>query len=464
MNQESSPSAAPDFSIAEGRAWRLVMGAIFLAACAVGAIFEASIRNRMIALIPPPPARKVLYWTSPHDPTKRFDGPGKDAMGMDRIPIYEGQQDERTPTIDPAIQESDYTTATVERGPLVRTLRTVSTIEYAEPLIGEVTLKVDAWLEKLYVDYEGQTVKKGDRLFDVYSPDLLTTMQNLLTVSRTARFDRALSEKTVENVRRRLRFWDVSPEEIARIERSETVPETVAFSSPFSGIVIEKKAFEGTFFPAGDLLYRIADLSKVWVYVYVYQDEIHCAYEGQPATLTVPGLPGRTFEGKVVYIYPYLEPTNRAVKVRLEYDNPDRALKPDMFAHVDLAPHRMGIGLRIARKAILDTGRRKLVYVARPGHRFQPREITTGMSLDGEMVEILSGLQEGEPIVTSSEFLIDSESRLRSLNRKFESPSPLPKEHEGMPGMETMPEMKGMKTEGPSKAGKLGSGRGGERP
>jgi RND family efflux transporter MFP subunit len=433
--------------------WRLVIGAIFLAALAAGVTFQGRIGRGLADLIPPPKdSRKVLYWISPHDPSRHVDHPGKDAMGMDLTPIHEGQEAAEVPTINPVIQESEFTSVPVERGQLVRMLRTVSTVEYAEPLIGEVTLKVDAWLEKLYVDYEGKSVRKGDRLFEVYSPDLLATMQDLIVAARYAKVARDVRNDAAgnaENVRRRLRYWDVSEAQIGHIESSKTVPETVTFTSPFSGIVIEKKAFEGTFVKAGGLLYRIADLSKVWVYVFVYQAEIDCVSEGQPAKLTLPELPGRTFEGKVIYIYPYLEPKIRAVKARLEFDNPDLALRPDMFAHVQLAPHRMGVGLKVPRAAVLDTGRRKFAYVARPEHMFEPREVTTGMSLDGDMVEILSGLAEGEAVVTSSQFLLDSESRLRSINRKFEPlPPPAPVSHEGMPGMESMPGMKGME-EGP---------------
>ncbi len=285
-------SALPDLPAASW-AWQFVAWAIFLAAFAMGLAFQRQIRRELASLIPPPEdSRKVLYWISPHDSSRRFDHPGKDAMGMDLVPIREGQTAREAPTIDPVIQEFQYTTAPVERGPLVRTLRTVSTVAYAEPLIGEVTLKVDAWLEKLYVQYEGQSVRKGDRLFDVYSPRLLATMQDLVVAvryERTAREGRQESARDTEDVRRRLRYWDVSEDQLARIARSEAVPETVAYTSRFSGIVIRKEAFEGKFVRAGGLLYRIADLSKAWVYVYVYQDEIHCVYEGQPATLTVPG-------------------------------------------------------------------------------------------------------------------------------------------------------------------------------
>ncbi len=429
--------------------WTLVFWVVFLAAGVVGMGFRTPIVGHLRGLIPPPSkGRKVLYWVSPHDPTRHFTRPGRDAMGMRLVPVYEGQRVPKTRLIDPEIQESEFTTAVVEQGPLVRTLRTVSTVEYAEPLVGEVTLKVDAWLEKLQVDYEGQLVQEGDPMLDAYSPELLSVMQDLVIAARYARESPGRGQETernLENVRRRLRYWDVSEDQIETVEKSGKVSRTVGFTSPFSGIVVEKRAFEGKFVPAGDLLYRIADLSKVWVYVYVYQDETHCVFEGQPATLSLPGLPGRTFSGKVVYIYPFLEPKIRAMKVRLEFENPELLLKPEMFAHVDLAPHEMGQGLKIPGSVVLDTGRRKLVYVVGPDDTFEPREVTTGMRLDGGMVHVLSGLKEGERLVASSQFLMDSESRLKSINRKFE---PLPRaqveESDMSPGMEGMKGMPGM--------------------
>ena len=204
------------------------------------------------------------------------------------------------------------------------------------------------------------------------------------------------TEQNVNMARQRLRFWDVTDQQIDELAQTGKVRKSLTFYSPFDGIVVEKHAFEGKFLPAGQLLYRVADLSKVWAYVFVYQNQIHCVYEGQGATLRLANLPGHTFQGKVVYIYPYLDPKNRAVKVRLEFDNPDLVLKPGMFADILLEPHKMGTGIKIPHTAILQTGERSLVYLSEPGNKFQAQEVTTGMELDGGMTAVLTGLKEGQ--------------------------------------------------------------------
>ena len=421
---------------------RFLYWGIFLVACVLGLVFQEEIGRGLGALIPPKSKGQALYWTSPHDPSFRSDHPGKDGMGMDLIPVYADQKPAKPAAIDPVLQETNFSTAPVEKKALVRTIRTVSTVAYPEPLIGDVSLKVDAWLEKLHVNYEGQFVKKGDPLFEVYAPQLVATQEAFLISLQfleAARKDpsptnRQMAEKNVQTARKRLSYWDVSEKQLDELARTKVVRKTLTFYSPFTGFVTEKKAFDGAFFPAGKLLYRIADLAKVWTYAYVYQDQIHCVYEGQKATLTIPNLPGRKFEGKVIYIYPYLEPKIRAVKVRLEFDNRDLALKPDMFTQVEFEPHQMGAGLVIPSRAVLDTGLRQLAYVALPGNRFDPREVKIGRILDGDGVEVLAGLREGEQVVTSSEFLLDSESRLRLINPAFQ-PFSLP-----MPVMPNMPE------------------------
>ncbi len=435
----------------------LIFGAIFLAAVAGGLFFRNQLVRATALLVPDPNSgREVLYWTSEHDASYRSDKPGKDGMGMDLVPVYEGQEMPAGPTvIDPAITERVYPTGLVEKGPLVRTLHTVSTIDYAEPRVGDITLKIDAWLEKLYVDHEGQPVRRGDPLFDVYSPELVSTQEEFLISLRAwqeakQQDNRTILETTESNLNaagQRLRFWDVTDEQIEELVKTGTVRKTLTFYSPFDGIVTEKQAFEGKFIRAGELLYRVADLSKVWGYVYAYQDQLHCVYEGQGATLRLPNIPGNTLQGKVVYIYPYLEPETRAVKVRLEFDNPDLLLKPGMFADVELEPHRMGVGIKAPKRAILQTGEREVVFVVLPGNKFQEREVTTGMELDGQMIEVLAGAREGERIVTEPSFLLDSESRLRAISLRF-GPAPAwsrqmgKGEHEGhqmpqgaMPGM-----------------------------
>ena len=280
--------------------------------------------------------------------------------------------------IDPVVTEMDYATVPVEKGPLVRTIHTIGTIDYVEPLVGDVTLKINGWLEKLYVDYEGQPVHRGDPMFDLYSPDLVSTQQDFLISLQALQQARetnnaevvASAQQNVSTARQRLRFWDVSDQQIDELARTGKTKKTITFYSPFEGIAVEKHAFAGKYMQAGQLLYRIADLSKVWVYVFVYQNQIHCTFEGQKATLHLANLPDREFHGKVIYIYPYLDPKNRAAKVRLEFENPDLLLKPGMYASVALEPHRMGIGIKIPQTAILQTGVRSLVYLSEPGNKF----------------------------------------------------------------------------------------------
>jgi len=344
--------------------------------------------------------------------------------------------------IQPEIQESEHTTVVVEAGPMIRSLETVSTVTFAEPLIGDVTLKMEGWMERLYVDYEGQTVTKGDPLVDVYAPDLFAAEEEFLISLKYAETagasQTADAANNVQSARVKLLYLDMTNEQIDALARKGVVQETLTYYSPFSGIVVEKKVFEGKAIPAGHLLYRIADLSKVWVNVFVYENQIHCVYEGQKATLTLSELPDRRFEGTVVFVYPYLDPKSRTIKVRLEFENPDLMLMPDMFGRVKLEPHTMGQGLSVQRTAVMQTGKRNLVYIALPDNRFEPREIRTGMVLDGGKVEVLSGLEAGERVVTSPNFLLDSESRIRLMNRKFRA-LPMPErdnaQHGTMPGM-----------------------------
>ncbi|QDU74546.1 Cation efflux system protein CusB precursor [Bremerella volcania] len=450
MNETSNSGneaaeAVPPDAPARSSTHRTAMYLVFGIALFVGLLFEAIIVGAVKRILPDPNAnREILYWQSPMDPSIRSDKPGKTAMGMDLVPVYADVEPSNGPVmIRPEIEESEHAIVTVERGPLVRSLESVSTVTFAEPLIGDVTLKMEGWLEELHVDYEGQTVKKGDALFDVYAPALFAAEEEFLTslayLKNPATSRTRFAEENVKSARQKLRYLDMTDKQIDELARKGVVQKTLTFYSPISGIVIEKKAFEGKSIPAGQLLYRIADLSKVWVNVSIYENQIHCVYKGQGATLTLSELPGRTFSGKVVYVYPYLDPKSRTVKVRLEFDNPNLLLMPDMFGRVKLEPHRMGQGLRIPQTAVMQTGMRNLVYVALPENRFEDREVRTGMELDGDLLEVLGGLKAGERIVASPNFLMDSESRIRLMNRKFAAP-PMPTPGEAhqhkMPGMD----------------------------
>ncbi len=420
------------------RAW-----GIFLVALLVGAILQPQLGGLLKSLLPSAATPSVmggeiLYWTSPMDRSFRADKPGQDAMGMKLIPVYAGAEKEPEPLrIDPVLQEHEFTTAIVEQGPWVRTVHGVGTVTVAEPLVGEVTLKMDAWVEKLFVDYEGQPVRKGDPLFAVYSPELVLAQDEFLSSQRaleetTARSSdqfRQEAQGNLDAVREKLLYLDVTGQQIDDLAGKKRVRRTVTFYSPFDGIVLHKAAFAGTFAKAGSLLYQIADLSKIWVNLYLEADQAHCVKKGQQAAMTLSNLPGHEFSGKLIYIYPDLDPKTRTLRVRLEFPNPDLLLKPGMFTNVVLAPHKMGDGRRIPQRAVLRTGRREVVYVARTGEdshstgTFEARTVTTGMRLDENKVQLLEGLQAGERIVLSGNFLFDSESRLRSIDRRMSEPN-----------------------------------------
>ncbi len=423
---------------------RLVLTAAFLAALLVGLIWQDRVASIVRRAIPDPNrGRRILYWRSPMDPSIRSDSPGKTPMGMDLVPVYADEGPPPQPvTVDPEIQEQEYTIAVVRHGPLVRSLSTIGTVTFAEPLVGDVTLKFEGWLDKLYADYEGQSIQRGDPLFEVYSPALIAAEEEFLIAQKFAKGDgttRTLNAAdNLRSARVKLRYLDMTDEQIDELAKQGTVQKTLTYHSPFSGIIVEKHAFAGTAIPGGKLLYRIADLSRVWINVFVYENQIHCVHEGQGATLTLSELPGRQFKGKVTFVYPYLDPKSRTAQVRLEFDNPDLALMPDMFGHIRLEPHKMGEGISIPRWAVMETGKRSLVYVVREDNRFEPREVRTGMELDDDYLEILSGLQPGERVVLNPDFLMDSESRIRLINRKFVRPPKLrdgSSRHQAMPGM-----------------------------
>ena len=423
---------------------RLMRTLLFLIALLAGLTFQGPIARQVMRWVPDPNAgREILYWQSPMDPSFRSDKPGKTPMGMDLVPVYADEKPAPGPvTIAPEIQESEYTTAVIAEGPLVRSLETVSTVTFAEPLIGDITLKMEGWLEKLHVDYEGQTVKKGDWLLDVYAPELFVAEEEFLINLRYANSGGTSPSRNVlgnlESARSKLRNLDMTDEQIDQLARQGVVQKTLTYFSPYSGIVVKKNAFEGKAMSAGQLLYRIADLSTVWGDVFVYENQIHCVYEGQEATLTLTELPDRKFSGHISYIYPYLDPKSRTLKVRLEFENPDLMLMPGMFGHVKFEPHRMGKGLSVPRTAVMQTGTRNLVYLALGDNQFEARAIRTGMELDGDKLEVLDGLKAGERVVVSPNFLMDSESRVRLINRKFR-PLPMPagdnSSRGAMPGM-----------------------------
>ncbi len=374
--------------------------------------------------------RRILYWRSSMNPNEVSDRPGKDSMGMDLVPVYapEGESPSgHTVQIDPVtVQNMGIRTAVLQRGPLAKTIRTVGRVTYNEELVTFVNTKFDGWIEKLHVNQTGQFVKKGAPLFEVYSPQLYLAQEEYLAALRSRGPAGAgqgsgagHAERMVDTARTKLRFFDISDEQIEQLGRTGSVQKTLTIHSPAVGIVTEKDVLEGQYVEAGRKLYTVADLSRVWVYVSIYEYQLPWVRIGQAATMTLPYVPGREFAGKVVYIYPFLEEQTRVIRVRLEFENPTLELKPDMYATVTLRSELDRDAVLIPREAYIDSGLRKVAFVERGEGKFEPREIQVGVEAEEGMVEVLYGLDAGERVVTSGQFLLDSESKLQEAVAKM---------------------------------------------
>ncbi|MBM4278264.1 MAG: efflux RND transporter periplasmic adaptor subunit [Deltaproteobacteria bacterium] len=307
----------------------------------------------------------------------------------------------------------------VEMRPLEKIIRTVGRVDYDERKVVTVSPKIGGWIEDLYVDFTGRFVRQGEPLLTIYSPELVSTQEEYL-IALGARKDlvkspfaevAASGNSLAESARRRLKLWDISDDQIKALEESGQAKKTLTLYSPFSGFVLEKMAFKGMSLMPGMALFKLADLSTVWLYADIYEYELPFIRLGQQAAIQLSYLQGETFTGKAIYIYPSLDPNTRTAKVRFEFPNPDGKLKPEMYGNVEIKVH-LGQRLVVAEGAIIDTGLRQMAIVDKGNGYFEPREVKVGAKVD-HYYEILKGLKAGESVVTSANFLIDSESRFK---------------------------------------------------
>jgi Cu(I)/Ag(I) efflux system membrane fusion protein len=381
---------------------------------------------------PPAGGRKILYYRNPMGLPDTSPVPKKDSMGMDYIPVYadEGSAVPGTVTISPErIQMLGVRTEAASLLSMARTVRAVGTVAADERRIGVVNPKFEGWIEQLHVSTTGQAVRRGEALLEVYSPDLVLAQREYL-VARSAAADMAPADPIARDNAKaiaaaalsRLKNWDISADQLARLQRTGTATRTLTLSAPIGGIVMDKPALQGLHFGAGDLLYRIVDLSTVWLLADVFEQDLAQIRPGQRATITVQAYPGRVFEGRVAFVYPTVNAQTRTAKVRIEVPNPELLLKTDMYATVEIAaPAESATVLVVPDSAVLDTGTRQTVLVDRGEGRFEPRAVKLG-NRGGGYVAVLEGLREGEKVVTGANFLIDAESNLRAALQAFTAP------------------------------------------
>ena len=372
--------------------------------------------------------KKVLYWVDPMHPAYKSDKPGvAPDCGMDLVPVYEGD-------VAPTGSQSNVSgysnvklttsrqqligvqTGVAETRSVGRTVRTVGRVAVDETRLHTITTKFDGYIEKLYVDYTGKEVRRGQPLFSVYSPELLATQQEYLLALRAAK----QSPLLLESSRRRLQLWDISASDVRRLEQTGQPRKSLTIASPASGFVLSKTAIEGARITAGTPLFEIAGLDRVWIVADVYESELAFVRVGAEAQVTLSYLPGRVFTGKITFITPTVDPMTRTAKVRVEVDNRDLSLKPDMYAEVVIQEPARSVTV-VPESSVLATGTRSVLFVVKEDGTFEPREVQTGTKSD-QFIEIRSGVKPGEKVATQANFLIDSESRLKAALAQMSGP------------------------------------------
>jgi Cu(I)/Ag(I) efflux system membrane fusion protein len=370
--------------------------------------------------------RKVAFYRSPMDAKQTSPTPRKDEMGMDYVPVYEDElqgggapvEGLATVQIDPARQQLiGLRTAPVTAGPVGGAWRTTGKVAVDETRVHHVNVKVEGFVERIYVDFVGKPVRRGDPLFSIYSPELLSLQNEYLLALKMKKElgSGALAgsgDELVRSARARLELWDIPDSALEELERTGKPQKSLTLHAHMSGVVTKKDVVQGHKLAAGDMPYEITDLSEVWVLADVYETDLVRTKVGMPATLTLPAVPNKTFSGRVVFIDPVLDPKTRTAKVRIAFANPKGELRPEMYGEVTLRATARE-GLRIPADAVIDSGTKKVVFVSLGEGKFQPREVKLGAS-DADQVELLSGLESGEQVVVRANFLVDSESRLKA--------------------------------------------------
>jgi multidrug efflux pump subunit AcrA (membrane-fusion protein) len=362
---------------------------------------------------PPMVAPKKTMYRSTMNPNEVSNQPGKDSMGMDMVPFEAEGSSEKTPAglatvtiMSEARQRMGLTIGVVEKRTLAREVRTSARIVADETRLYRVTVKVDGWVDKLFTATTGQFVRKGDPLVTVYSPDLLTAQNEYLVAARSG------ATNLVASARRRLSLWDITDEQIGRLEKTGEAEKVLTLFSPTSGWIMERMVLPGQRLTAGEPLLVIADLSTIWADADIYQSDLAYVRVGMPVELSLPYWADKKFSGKVTFVSATLDPESRTLKARLEISNPELLLKPEMFATATLS-YELGESLAIPETAVMRTGQQTYAFRDAGDGRLVPTPIVVGERSDG-YYQLVSGLGEGDKVVTSANFLVDSESSMKA--------------------------------------------------
>jgi Cu(I)/Ag(I) efflux system membrane fusion protein len=374
--------------------------------------------------------KKLLYWVAPMDATYRRDEPGKSPMGMDLVAVYDDGGDGSSVKISAAVENNmGVRTAKVKKDKLWRRIDTVGYVGFDENKISHLHLRTKGWIEKLHVKSEGERVTKGQLLFEVYAPELVNAQEEYLQALRSNH--RGLSVAS----RERLIALGISVSQIKHLNKSRKSKQYVNVYAKQDGIIAKLNIREGMFVTPDKLVMSLADLSSVWILAEVFESQADWVKVGQSADVKLSYLPGRVWEGKVEYIYPSLDPKTRTLKVRLRFENKDESLKPNMFAKVNIYGGAKREIIIIPREALIRSGNNDRVIISLGKGRFQPREVIAGIE-SGEYREIIKGLNVGDNVVTSGQFLLDSEASLKaSLARMSSSDNSM--KDEGMADMKS---------------------------
>ena len=362
--------------------------------------------------------KEILYWVAPMDPNYQRDKPGKSPMGMDLVPVYadDNAQGGGVSIKPEVVQNLGVRTAKAERTRLWRGIDTVGYVDYDESRVSHIHLRTEGWIENLAVKSEGERVKKDERLFDLYSPELVNAQKEFVTALSSG------NKSLIRASKPRLAALGVSDSQIKQIEKTRQTRHHISIYAPQDGVVSSLMVREGMFVKPSMNVMSLGDLSSVWLLAEVFEKQAQWVRVGQDAEVRLSFVPGHVWQGKVEYIYPSLDPKTRTLKVRLRFENPDEGLKPNMYANVRIFGGPKENIIVIPLEGLIRTGRQERVIIDLEEGRFEAREVVSGIE-SGDYVEIIQGIDEGEQVVTSGQFLIDSEASMRAGIKRMHKPA-----------------------------------------